>query len=299
MQDSSRFPILWDVTSCWWVEWFQPFRIKALSPSWTDKQRSGTAVSRQNPVTTFLASHKTEDDVMLTSYHRPVPLLSHINPLQNFLPNHCHTDLWPVSFKVWIQNSLCEFLMFAMRSTRPAEPTTIFRSRTARHVFLLHFLMTCHVVSSSGYKPSRCLAFSFRSTDFPRKQEEIDETVRLVCLSVWLTDSHPTFSIKDVPVFAVTSALFCWTVCRAQKCSADSVLQQKEYSDRVSTLQPGFIECLHYSLYLVCVYTAAWAQWVSRLQAVFSECLHYRLESVSVCLHRSLGSVSVETTACI
>jgi len=222
-----RFQVFWDFTLCRWVWWFRTFRINAVSPSSTDKQRSGTAVLPQNPVMTFRALHTT-DDVMSRSHHRRVPLLSHINPLQNLLPKHCHTDLWPVSFKVWIQNSVCEFLKFGMRSTRPAEPTATFWSRTARNVSLLHFLMTCHVVSSSGYKPSRCLAFSFRSTDFPWKQEEMDETVRRVCLSsVCLCDSHPTFSIKDVPAFSVTSALFYWTVCRAQKCSVENVLEQK------------------------------------------------------------------------
>jgi hypothetical protein len=61
----------------------------------------------------------------------------------------------------------------------------IFCGRTYKNVFLLQFVMACHVVSSSDYKLSRFLAFSLRSTDFPWKQEELDEMVRLVvCLSV-------------------------------------------------------------------------------------------------------------------
>jgi hypothetical protein len=60
----------------------------------------------------------------------------------------------------------------------------------------------------------------------------MDETVRLVCLS----DSHPTFSIKDVPAFPLTRALFHLTDCRAQKCCVENVLELKEFSERVSTL---------------------------------------------------------------
>jgi len=42
-------------------------RINAVLPPRTDKQRSGTAVSRQKLVTTFRALHTTGDDVLLTS----------------------------------------------------------------------------------------------------------------------------------------------------------------------------------------------------------------------------------------
>jgi hypothetical protein len=67
-------------------------------------------------------------------------------------------------------------------SSPPADSDLL--SRTCRTVFPPPFLMTCHVLSPSGSKPSRFLAFPFRSTDFPWKQEEMDETVRLVCLTV-------------------------------------------------------------------------------------------------------------------
>lgn len=82
----------------------------------------------------------------------------------------------------------------------------------------------------------------------------MDETVRLVCLSVCLCDSHQTFSIKDVPVCSNKRAVLL-NGLQATKCSVESVLEQKEFSESVSRLQPGFGECLQNSLYPVTVYT--------------------------------------------